>query len=110
MPRCLGNPPCAYRATVPVRHAVALGEDVLDRDMQIRKHGLERLNVLLDPLEAKTRSRRMVEEVVRDLLIDGSGIEVVRGRLVVCPDQGLVAVRLVRHEGLSCWRCYINEV
>src|SRR5215207_1052169 len=65
--------------------------------MQVGENGSECLHVLLRPFRAEPCARRVVEEVVCNLLLDSSRIKVVHGRLIVRPDQRLVPLDIVRH-------------
>jgi hypothetical protein len=65
--------------------------------MQVGENGSECLHVLLHPFRAEPCARRVVEEVVCNLLLDSSRIKVVHGRLIVRPDQRLVPLDIVRH-------------
>src|SRR4051812_46049052 len=47
---------------------VPLGEDVLNGDAQVGEDREHTLDVSLDPLRPEPRARRMIEEVVGDLL------------------------------------------
>jgi hypothetical protein len=89
------------RPASPHGDEVTFGKDVLDGDMEVGEHPLERPDVLFHALWPKPRARCVVVEVVRHLCGNRGRIEPIDRGLVVRPDERLMSLKFAVH---SCRR------